>query len=63
MFLHSWNKKVIIAVVLIIIQAIIYAVFASKDNTHFSLITFFICSLPGIIGALIIWIEKNKGRY
>lgn len=63
MFMHSWNKKVIIAVVLIIVQAIIYAVIAGRSNNHFSILTFFICSLPGIIGAFIIWIERNKGRF
>lgn len=61
--MHSWNIKVIIAVFLIIVQAIIYAIISGRSGNHFSLITFFICSLPGIIGALIIWIEKNKGRF
>lgn len=60
--MRSWNIKVLIAVALIIVQAIIYAVISGRSH-HFSLISFFICSLPGVIGALLIWIEKNKGRF
>lgn len=62
MFMHSWNKKLLLGVGLIIVQAIIYAVI-SKRSTNFSLVTFFICSLPGLIGILLIWIEKSRGRY
>ena len=62
MFMQNKKKKVIIAVGLIIVQAIIYAIFAGRSH-HFTIATFFIASLPGIIGALIIWIEKNKGRF
>ena len=61
--MRSWNVKLLVAVGLIIVQAIIYAIISGRSNSHFSLITFFICSLPGIIGALIIWIEKNRGRF
>ena len=60
--LHSWNKKLILGVILIVAQAIIYAVISGK-STHFTILTFFICSLPGLIGALLIWIEKSRGRY
>ncbi len=62
MFMHSWNKKLLLGVLLIAAQAIIYAVVANK-STHFTILTFFICSLPGLIGALLIWIEKSRGRY
>lgn len=62
MFMHSWNVKVLVAAVLIIVQVFIYMAVSSRIS-NFTLLTFFICSLPGLIGALILWIEKNKGRF
>ena len=63
MFMHSWNVKILAAVGLIIVQAIIYMVVFNRDSTNFNLATFFICSLPGLIGAFLIWIEKARGRF
>ena len=61
MFMHSWNVKVLSGVGLIIIQAIIYMVILKRSGTDFTLAT--ICSLPGLIGAFLIWLEKEKGRF
>lgn len=63
MFMHSWNVKVLVGVGLIIIQAIIYMVILKRSGTDFTIATFFICSLPGLIGAFLIWMEKEKGRF
>ncbi len=63
MFMHSWNVKVLVGVGLIIVQAIIYTVVLGKGDMDFSIPTFFICSLPGLIGAFIIWMEKARDRF
>lgn len=63
MFMHSWNMKILGAVALIIIQVIIYMAIMGRDSYTFSIPSFIICSLPGIIGALIIWLEKERGRF
>ena len=63
MFMHSWNVKVLIAVGLIIIQTIIFIVMSSKGMNGFSIPSLIICSLPGIIGAFIIFIERQRGRF
>ncbi len=62
MFMHSWNQKVLVGVGLIIVQAIIYMV-ALKRGGGFSIPAFFVCSLPGIIGAFLIWLERERGRF
>lgn len=63
MFMGSWNKKILIAVALIIIQVILYMVVMGRDSYTFSIPTFVICSIPGLAGAFIIWIEKIKDRF
>jgi hypothetical protein len=63
MFMHSWNVKILAAVGLIIIQVIIYMVVMGRDSFNFTIPTFIICSLPGLIGAFILWLEKERGRF
>jgi len=63
MFMGSWNKKVLIGVGLIIAQLIIFLAIAKRDNVNFNLATFFICSLPGLIGVFLIWMERARGRF
>lgn len=63
MFMHSWNVKVLIAVGLIIVQVIIFMAMSSRGVNGFSIPSFIICSLPGIIGALILFIERERGRF
>ena len=63
MFMGSWNKKVLVGVGLIVAQMFIYLVIAKRENANFSLVTFFICSLPGLIGAFLIWMERSRGRF
>jgi len=63
MFWISWNKKVVAAVCLIIVQAIIYTVILGRDNVDFTIVSFIVTSVPGAVGIFIIWMEKTKGRY
>ena len=63
MFMSSWNKKVLVAVALIILQVIIYMIVMGRDSTNFSLLSFVISSLPGLIGGFIIWYEKARDRF
>lgn len=63
MFMHSWNIKVLIGIGLIIVQVIIFTAMSSRGVNGFSIPSFIICSLPGIIGALIIFIETERGRF
>ena len=60
MFMHSWNIRVIIAVGLIAVQAIIYMVMSSRGMNGFSIPSFIICSIPGIIGGIMIFIERES---
>jgi len=63
MFWNSWNKRILAAVFLLIMQAVIYTVILGRDNVKFTIISFIVASLPGFIGVFLIWLEKQKGRY
>jgi len=62
MFFSLLNKRIIIAIFLIIMQLIILSAFLKKAH-DFHIIPFILVCIPGIIGILIIYFERNKGRF
>ena len=62
MFFSLLNKKIILAIFLIIMQIIILSAFIKKTH-EFHIIPLILVCIPGIIGALIIYSERNKGRF
>ena len=62
MFMRNINKRVIVGIVLLIVDAII-ALSVMKRSDNISLVSLIIILLPGAIGGFIIYYEKFRGRW
>lgn len=62
MFMRNINYKVLISIALIIIDLIIVTVVLKKSE-GIGIIPLIIVLSPGLIGAFMIWYEKNWGRF
>lgn len=62
MFFSLLNKKVLLGLFLIFIQVFILLAFLKKAS-EFHIIPLILCCTPGIIGGLLIYSEKSKGRF
>ena len=62
MFMRNINKRVIVGIVLLIVDAII-ALSVMKRSNNISLVSLIIILLPGAIGGFIIYYEKFRGRW
>lgn len=62
MFTRNINKRVIIGVVLLIVQAIILLSFMKRAKS-IELLPLLLCCIPGIVGGLMLYCEKSRGRF